>query len=107
MRHRLPLVKTFTIRQTRAGANPIVHCRATRTVPNSALLFTTFNSLRHALPVFTVVPLAAVGGVLSLLLRGPEPKTSLSRRQFGHSKIQTTFDLYTQKDNDETRAAQQ
>lgn len=34
------------------------------------LLFTTFNSLRHALLVFTGVPLAAVGGVLSLLLRG-------------------------------------
>jgi len=24
-----------------------------------------------------------------------------------HSKIQTTFDLYTQEDNDETQAAQQ
>lgn len=34
------------------------------------LLFTTFNSLRHALLVFTGVPLAAVGGVLSLLSRG-------------------------------------
>jgi cobalt-zinc-cadmium resistance protein CzcA len=34
------------------------------------LLFTTFNSLRHALLVFTGVPLAALGGVLSLLLRG-------------------------------------
>jgi cobalt-zinc-cadmium resistance protein CzcA len=34
------------------------------------LLFTTFNSLRHALLVFTGVPLAAVGGVLSLLFRG-------------------------------------
>lgn len=34
------------------------------------LLFTTFNSLRQALLVFTGVPLAAVGGVFSLLLRG-------------------------------------
>ena len=34
------------------------------------LLFTTFNSLRHALLVFTGVPMAAVGGVLSLLTRG-------------------------------------
>lgn len=34
------------------------------------LLFATFNSLRHALLVFTGVPLAAVGGIFSLLLRG-------------------------------------
>jgi cobalt-zinc-cadmium resistance protein CzcA len=34
------------------------------------LLFTTFHSLRHALLVFTGVPLADVGGVLALLLRG-------------------------------------
>ena len=34
------------------------------------LLFTTFNSLHQALLVFTGVPLAAVGGIFSLLLRG-------------------------------------
>lgn len=34
------------------------------------LLFTTFNSLRQALLVFTGVPLAAVGGVFSLFMRG-------------------------------------
>ena len=34
------------------------------------LLFTTFNSLHQALLVFTGVPLAAVGGIFSLLARG-------------------------------------
>lgn len=34
------------------------------------LLFTTFNSVRQAALVFTGIPLAAVGGVLALLLRG-------------------------------------
>ncbi|MGD9524819.1 MAG: efflux RND transporter permease subunit [Gemmatimonadales bacterium] len=34
------------------------------------LLFATFNSLRQAALVFTGIPLAAVGGVLALLLRG-------------------------------------
>jgi len=34
------------------------------------LLFTSFNSLRQALLVFTGVPLAAVGGIISLLMRG-------------------------------------
>jgi cobalt-zinc-cadmium resistance protein CzcA len=34
------------------------------------LLFATFGSLRQALLVFTGIPLAAVGGVLALLLRG-------------------------------------
>jgi cobalt-zinc-cadmium resistance protein CzcA len=34
------------------------------------LLFTTFHSLRQAVLVFTGVPLAAVGGVFALLLRG-------------------------------------
>lgn len=34
------------------------------------LLFASFNSLRQALLVFTGVPLAAVGGIISLLLRG-------------------------------------
>ncbi|MGH7333547.1 MAG: efflux RND transporter permease subunit, partial [Candidatus Rokuibacteriota bacterium] len=34
------------------------------------LLFSTFNSVRQALLVFTGIPLAAVGGVFSLLLRG-------------------------------------
>ena len=34
------------------------------------LLFTSFNSLRQALLVFTGVPLAAVGGIISLLIRG-------------------------------------
>ncbi len=34
------------------------------------LLFATFNSLRHAALVFTGVPLALTGGVLSLWLRG-------------------------------------
>ena len=34
------------------------------------LLFTTFNSARQAALVFTGIPLAAVGGVFSLLLRG-------------------------------------
>lgn len=34
------------------------------------LLFTSFNSIRQALLVFTGVPLAAVGGVFSLLIRG-------------------------------------
>ena len=33
------------------------------------LLFSTFNSIRQALLVFTGIPLAAVGGVFSLLLR--------------------------------------
>ena len=34
------------------------------------LLFTTFNSIRQAVLVFTGVPLAIVGGVFALLLRG-------------------------------------
>jgi cobalt-zinc-cadmium resistance protein CzcA len=34
------------------------------------LLFATFNSIRHALLVFTGVPLALTGGVVSLWLRG-------------------------------------
>ena len=34
------------------------------------LLFATFNSLRQAALVFTGIPLAAVGGVIALLLRG-------------------------------------
>ena len=34
------------------------------------LLFTTFNSLRQAALVFTGIPLATVGGVFALLLRG-------------------------------------
>ena len=34
------------------------------------LLFTSFNSFRQALLVFTGVPLAAVGGIISLLVRG-------------------------------------
>ena len=34
------------------------------------LLFSTFNSLRQAALVFTGIPLAAVGGVFALLLRG-------------------------------------
>lgn len=34
------------------------------------LLFTTFNSVRQALLVFTGIPLATVGGVFALLLRG-------------------------------------
>ncbi len=34
------------------------------------LLFTAFNSLRQALLVFTGIPLAIVGGVLALLVRG-------------------------------------
>jgi cobalt-zinc-cadmium resistance protein CzcA len=34
------------------------------------LLFTTFNSVRQAALVFTGVPLATVGGVFALLLRG-------------------------------------
>jgi cobalt-zinc-cadmium resistance protein CzcA len=34
------------------------------------LLFTTFGSMRHAILVFTGVPLALTGGVLALLLRG-------------------------------------
>jgi len=34
------------------------------------LLFSTFNSVRQALLVFTGIPLAAAGGVFSLLLRG-------------------------------------
>lgn len=34
------------------------------------LLFATFNSLRQAALVFTGIPLAAVGGVFALLLRG-------------------------------------
>jgi cobalt-zinc-cadmium resistance protein CzcA len=34
------------------------------------LLFTTFNSLRQALLVFTGIPLATVGGVFALLIRG-------------------------------------
>jgi heavy metal efflux system protein len=33
-----------------------------------ALLFTAFNSLRHALLVLTILPFSAIGGVLSLLL---------------------------------------
>jgi heavy metal efflux system protein len=34
------------------------------------LLFTTFNSVRQALLVFTGIPLATVGGIFALLLRG-------------------------------------
>jgi cobalt-zinc-cadmium resistance protein CzcA len=34
------------------------------------MLFATFNSLRQAALVFTGIPLAAVGGVFALLLRG-------------------------------------
>jgi heavy metal efflux system protein len=34
------------------------------------LLFTTFNSVRKALLVFTGIPLAMVGGIFALLLRG-------------------------------------
>jgi heavy metal efflux system protein len=34
------------------------------------LLFTTFNSIRQALLVFTGIPLATVGGVFSLVIRG-------------------------------------
>jgi cobalt-zinc-cadmium resistance protein CzcA len=34
------------------------------------LLFTTFGSIRHAILVFTGVPLALTGGVIALLLRG-------------------------------------
>ncbi len=34
------------------------------------LLFTTFNSLKHALLVFTGIPFAITGGVLALLVRG-------------------------------------
>jgi cobalt-zinc-cadmium resistance protein CzcA len=34
------------------------------------LLFITFNSLRHAVLVFTGIPFAVTGGVLALLLRG-------------------------------------
>jgi cobalt-zinc-cadmium resistance protein CzcA len=34
------------------------------------LLFTTFNSVKQALLVFSGIPLAAVGGVFALLLRG-------------------------------------
>jgi cobalt-zinc-cadmium resistance protein CzcA len=34
------------------------------------LLFSTFNSLRQAVLVFTGIPLAAAGGIFSLLLRG-------------------------------------
>jgi cobalt-zinc-cadmium resistance protein CzcA len=35
-----------------------------------ALLYFAFNNLRHALLIFTAVPLSAVGGVLALWLRG-------------------------------------
>ncbi len=34
------------------------------------LLFTTFNSVKHALLVFSGIPLAIVGGVFALLVRG-------------------------------------
>jgi cobalt-zinc-cadmium resistance protein CzcA len=34
------------------------------------LLFTSFGSIKHALIVFTGVPLALTGGILALLLRG-------------------------------------
>ena len=34
------------------------------------LLFTTFNSVKQAVLIYTSIPLAAVGGVLSLFLRG-------------------------------------
>lgn len=49
--------------------------RLTLVVPLSLLLiflmlFATFNSLRQAALVFTGIPLAAVGGVFALLLRG-------------------------------------
>jgi cobalt-zinc-cadmium resistance protein CzcA len=36
----------------------------------SLLLFTTFNSLKQAALVFTGIPLAVTGGILSLLIRG-------------------------------------
>lgn len=35
-----------------------------------ALLFFTFNSIKEALLIFTAIPLAAIGGVLALLVRG-------------------------------------
>ncbi|HXQ25242.1 MAG TPA: CusA/CzcA family heavy metal efflux RND transporter [Candidatus Acidoferrales bacterium] len=35
-----------------------------------ALLFTAFNSLRHALLVLTILPFGLIGGILSLLLTG-------------------------------------
>lgn len=34
------------------------------------LLFFTFHSIKHALLIFTAIPMAAVGGVFALLLRG-------------------------------------
>lgn len=34
------------------------------------LLFSAFNSLRHAVLVFTGIPFAAVGGIIALMLRG-------------------------------------
>jgi len=34
------------------------------------LLFFTFHSIKHALLIFTAIPMAAIGGVLALLLRG-------------------------------------
>lgn len=35
-----------------------------------ALLFFTFHSMKHALLIFTAIPMAAIGGVFALLLRG-------------------------------------
>jgi cobalt-zinc-cadmium resistance protein CzcA len=34
------------------------------------LLFFTFHSIKHALLIFTAIPMAAIGGVFALLLRG-------------------------------------
>ncbi|HRF37376.1 MAG TPA: efflux RND transporter permease subunit, partial [Saprospiraceae bacterium] len=34
------------------------------------LLYFAFNSLKEGLLIFTAIPMAAVGGVLALLLRG-------------------------------------
>jgi cobalt-zinc-cadmium resistance protein CzcA len=34
------------------------------------LLFFTFNSTKHALLIFTAIPMAAIGGVFALLIRG-------------------------------------
>jgi cobalt-zinc-cadmium resistance protein CzcA len=34
------------------------------------LLFFTFHSIKHALLIFTAIPMAAIGGVFALLVRG-------------------------------------
>lgn len=34
------------------------------------LLYFTFNSIKHALLIFTAIPMAAIGGVFALLIRG-------------------------------------